>query len=482
MNIKNILTTILVASIGGIIAVFAYSFFTKNYENKTITVPQTNSQFIKTSLPLSDQSGNIDFTFAAEKSINAVVHVKTQYMLADKYSYGNSFFDFFFGERSYTQPPRPVLGSGSGVIISENGYIVTNNHVIEKSDNIEVILNDKRTYSAKLVGTDPTTDIALLKIDEKNLPSITYGNSDELKIGEWVLAVGNPFNLTSTVTAGIVSAKARNINILSKNFAIESFIQTDAVVNHGNSGGALVNTKGELVGINTAIASNTGSFTGYSFAIPVNIVKKIVADIIEFGEVQRAFIGASIMNIDAKLAEKLGLDKIEGIYVAEVNEGGAAMHAGIKKNDIIIKIEDIFVNNVPELLEQISKYRPGDKINITVKRNNKTKQYLVTLRNKLGNTKIVKTEVISVLGGNFEDITSKEKHRLQLNYGVKIVELGAGKLKNAGIKEGFIITRINRKPVYKVDNIKYILKNINGGVLIEGVYPNGTFAYYAFGM
>jgi len=345
-------------------------------------------------------------------------------------------------------------------------------------------LNDKRTFPAKIIGTDPTTDISLLKIDAENLLFISYGNSDDLKIGEWVLAVGNPFNLTSTVTAGIVSAKARNINILSQNFAIESFIQTDAAVNPGNSGGALVNTRGELVGINTAIASKTGSYIGYSFAIPVNIVKKIIADIIEFGEVQRAYIGISIQDIDADKAKELGLDKIVGVYVSGATEGGAAKEAGINEGDIITNIGQLPVNSVAELQEQVSKYRPGDKIDVSVVRQSKKKHFEVLLRNKNGNTSIVKTETneVSVLGCKLQDITPGDKRNLQIRGGEKIVEIGQGKLMKAGVRKGFIITSINRLAVYHVDDFINIINNTQGGVFIEGVYPNGLTAYYAFGL
>ncbi len=372
---KSFLKTFFTAIIGGLISIFVYNIL------EDLNIPIVEKSFVN-SINLSGTSS--DFTFAAEQSLSGVVHVKTKFQQKTKY-YSNPF-DFFFGDKIYEYTPPPVLSSGSGVIISKDGYIVTNNHVIDKSQEIEVVLNDKRSYHAKLIGTDPSTDLAVLKIDCKNLPLLSYGNSDELKVGEWVIAVGNPFNLTSTVTAGIVSAKARNINILSKRFAIESFIQTDAAVNPGNSGGALVNRKGELVGINTAIASKTGSYVGYSFAIPVSIVKKIVKDIIEFGKVQRAFLGINIIEINSENLESLGMDKIEGIYVSKVNENSGADKSGMKKGDIILKVENIIVNNKAQLLEQISKYRPADKINITVKSNGKLKKLTIILQNIDGNT------------------------------------------------------------------------------------------------
>ena len=475
MKAKSIILTILFSGITSAIVVF---LFIHNYQ-PVIIQPQSENYHAKLTNLLNSSSGeNVNFVLAANNSVQSVVHVKTQYK--QQMSSGN-VYDFFFGPGAYSNP-APVQASGSGVIISDDGYIVTNNHVISNADYIEVVLNDKRAYTAKLIGADPTTDIALLKIEEKELPFIQYGNSDVLQVGEWVLAVGNPFNLTSTVTAGIVSAKARNINILSKQFAIESFIQTDAAVNPGNSGGALVDSKGQLVGINTAIASNTGSFTGYSFAIPVNIVKKIIADLIEFGTVQRAYLGVSIVDLDNKLASEAGISKIEGVYVASLNEDGAATEAGLEKGDIITQVNDKTVNNVSELQEQVSMYRPGDKINITVKRNEKLKPFNITLRNKHGNTKIEKTATVSVLGAKFEEISINEKQKLRIKNGIKITDLGSGKLRAAGIKEGFIITSINRKFVYSLQDIEETLSNTKGGILIEGIYPNGMTAYYAFGM
>lgn len=475
MKTKGIIFSILISALTSAAVVV---LFLKSYQPVTIQSPTENYHAKLTNLLNSASGENINFVLAANNSVQSVVHVKTQY---NKQMASGNVYDFFFGPGMYSNP-QPVQASGSGVIISDDGYIVTNNHVIANADYIEVVLNDKRAFPAKLIGADPTTDIALLKIDEKELPFIQYGNSDDLQVGEWVLAVGNPFNLTSTVTAGIVSAKARNINILSKQFAIESFIQTDAAVNPGNSGGALVDSKGQLVGINTAIASNTGSFTGYSFAIPVNIVKKIIADLIEFGTVQRAYLGVSIVDIDNKLASDIGLSKIEGVYVAGLNDDGAATEAGLEKGDIITMVNDKPINNVSELQEQVSMYRPGDKINISVKRNDKLKPFNITLRNKHGNTKIETTANVSVLGAKFEEISNDEKQKLRIKNGIKITELGSGKLRAAGIKEGFIITSINRKFVYSLQDIEQTLGNTKGGILIEGIYPNGKTAYYAFGM
>jgi Do/DeqQ family serine protease len=386
--------------------------------------------------------------------------------------------------------PREQQSSGSGVIISADGYIVTNNHVIEQAEQIEVVLNDKRTFEATLVGADPNTDLALLKVEEKGLPFVAYGNSDDVKVGEWVLAVGNPFNLTSTVTAGIVSAKARNINIISGNGsgtgAVESFIQTDAAVNPGNSGGALVSTQGQLVGINTAIATQTGSFSGYSFAIPVNLVRKVVADLTEFGTVQRGYLGVNIRDVDASLAKEKGLGTLRGVYIDGLVEGSAAGEAGLEPGDVITGIGDLPVNNVPELQEQVNRFRPGDKLPLTYERNGKQRTASVTLKNKNNSTKLSKkddpADAVQSLGATFETLAGEDMKRLNINNGLKISKLDNGKLKSAGIREGFVITSIDKKPVSSPEQLKDVLENKKGGVLIEGVYPNGMRAYYAFGM
>ena len=355
--------------------------------------------------------------------------------------------------------------------------------MVDGAEKVEVTLNDNREFTAKVVGNDPSTDLALLKIEEKGLPILFYGNSDQLKIGEWVLAVGNPFNLTSTVTAGIVSAKARNIGILPDQYKIESFIQTDAAVNPGNSGGALVNTRGELVGINTAIASQTGSYSGYSFAIPVNLVKKVVDDLVEFGNVQRGFIGVSIRDIDSKLAIEKNIKETRGVYVAGLTIDGAAKSAGIEEGDIIVKIGENEVNSSPQLQEQIGQYRPGDKVRVVVLRDGNERVFSVVLRNKEGNTSIVKSEEnLNLLGATFENVARETTSKLGLEGGVRISKLMNGKLRSAGIKEGFIITSIDKKQIRTTNDISQALKTKQGGILIEGVYPNGTKAYYGFGI
>jgi serine protease Do len=485
MNAKSVFGRILFGFAGGLMALFVYAKFFD--QTKIIYAP--DQPMVRLAQLPSGGVAPVDFTYAAERTVHAVVHVKVTSMQRE--SSGNSFYDFFFGYRD--SKPEPVSGFGSGVIISNDGYIVTNNHVIDEADNISITLNDKRTYKAKLIGRDPDTDIAILKIDEKNLPFIPYGSSDDLKIGEWVLAVGNPYNLTSTVTAGIVSAKARNLSILSgggrggygndnnNNYGIESFIQTDAAVNPGNSGGALVNTRGELVGINTAIASPTGSYIGNSFAIPVTIVKKVAGDLIEYGKVQRALLGVSITDITSEIANKKGLDKIEGVLVSGIAEDGAAKLAGIQEGDIILSINKVDVNSTSELQEQISRYRPNDKVDVVISHENKRKQFTVTLRNMGGTTKIVTKESISsALGAQFAEVTPNELEKLGISSGVKILDPGKGRLREEGILKGFIITSINNKPVRSAEEVQRILSVIRGVVNIEGIYPNGVVASYAF--
>ncbi len=476
---------LLVAVLGSLISLGAFVMIQK-HSLKLQGIPQQSVP-----VRLASMSGEgpsmPDFITAANMTVHAVVHVKTEY--ARKNNYYDYFFNFhdFFGDNNGMREPAPLEGAGSGVIISPDGYIVTNNHVVQDATSIEVVLNDKRSYKGTVVGADPSTDLAVLRIDEKSLPYLAYGNSDDLQIGEWVLAVGNPFNLTSTVTAGIVSAKARNINILGspENPAIESFIQTDAAVNRGNSGGALVNTRGELIGINAAIASGNGYYAGYSFAIPVNIVKKVVGDLLDFGEVQRAFLGVNIREIDSKFAQEQGLKQLRGVYVADVLDDGAARNSGIQKGDIITSIEGVTVNSTSELLENVSRYRPGDKVSVSVNRNNDAKTFTVILKNKNGNTAVVKKEksdIVSMLGAKFENASPDLLNRLGIKNGVQVKNLGDGILRDAGIREGYVITEIDKKPIHSATDIESALTDKKGGVLIEGVYPNRTRAYYGFGL
>jgi serine protease Do len=487
-KIRKTIAFILIAGMGG----YAGSYVFNHSQQDTTGSVSLKNKIEQTTQPLKGRFASMaatetlpDFVKAADASIHAVVHVK----IYGTPSY-NPFADpwGFFGQQQQRSGQQQLFGTGSGVIVTSDGYIVTNNHVVNAEgapvDKVEVTLNNNRSYPAKVIGTDPATDLALLKINETNLPFISYGNSDELKVGEWVLAVGNPFNLTSTVTAGIVSAKARNIGMLgaTKN-NIESYIQTDAAVNQGNSGGALVNTRGELVGINSAIASPTGAYSGYAFAVPVNIVRKVMDDLAEFGTVQRGFIGVSIRDVDTKLAQEKGLKDIRGIYVAGLTEGGAAKQAGIKEGDVIIKVGDAEVNSMPELQEQVGRFRPGDKVGVTVNRDGKELLYLVTLRNFEGNTSVSRVNpTLSMLGGTFEEVSKNEKSNLGISGGVKISKLGSGKLRSIGIREGFIITSIDHKPVRSTGDVEAALRDKQGGVLIEGIYPNGMKSYYGFGM
>jgi Do/DeqQ family serine protease len=432
----------------------------------------------------------IDFTQASENTINSVVHVTTKVVQT---SFQRDIFQEFFygpgaGGREFKQYGS---GSGSGVIVSSEGYIVTNNHVIENASEIEVILNDNSKYSAKVVGTDPSTDIAILKIEGSGFQPIPLGNSDDLKIGEWVLAVGNPFNLTSTVTAGIVSAKARNINLLSDRtkqdvIPIESFIQTDAAVNPGNSGGALVNTKGELVGINTAIASQTGSYSGYSFAVPVNLVEKVMRDLIDYGIVQRGYLGVQINDITQEIKTKNNLPNTKGVFVAKVIEDGSADKAGLKDGDVILKIGTKEVNSVASLQEEIGKRRPGDKVSVTI-RNKKGEEEIkeLILRNKEGETKLISKEEISknaALGATFIELTDKEKKELNISYGVKVKSIQPGKLKSIGLTEGMVISKINNEPIESVEQLTTKLNGVNRGILLEIITESGQKDYRGFGL
>lgn len=485
---KKIVSSIFIAFLGGIAAIGANYFInsTHGQTGKEALIQSAREPNIH----LTNFTGgaanalNNDFTVAAEKSLNAVVHIKTQ---SEQNNLVYDPFAQFFGGSPRVEP-YIQQGSGSGVIISKDGYIVTNNHVIAGANKIEVTLNDKRIYTAEVVGADPATDIALLRINEKELPFLSYGNSDIIKVGEWVLAVGNPFNLNSTVTAGIISAKGRNHIIDGKKNPIESFLQTDAAVNPGNSGGALVNTSGDLVGINTAIASNNGAYQGYSFAVPVNIVKKVVGDLVEFGTVQRAYIGVAIRDIDAKFANDNNIKQLKGAYVTNLTLGGSAEEAGIEAGDVITAIQEVNIGSVSELHEQIAKYRPGDKVNVNLFRNNKEMNVMVTLKSLENTTSLVKrTERVKVnmnkLGVVLMEAEANELAKLKTANGVKISGLAAGsKLAGAGIKEGFIITSINKKKITTVKEAEDVLNELTGGVLIEGVYPNGMKAYYGFGL
>lgn len=492
-KILGLIIIIAVAALGGIMGVGIYDYGLSKYIKRSNPESFEEKQKVhftnhKGSFP-DEQLAGVNFVYASSIATPAVVHIKSivEQNVPQGYYFDpfRDFFGFPFNNQQQPQQPQQRFSSGSGVIISEDGYIVTNNHVIDQADEIEVVLNNKQTYIAKVIGTDHTTDLALLKIDGDNLSFLKFGNSDIIEVGEWALAVGNPFNLTSTVTAGIVSAKARSINILDDKYRIESFIQTDAVVNPGNSGGALININGELIGINTAIHSQTGSYIGYSFAIPVNIVKKVMDDLLKFGDVQRGFIGVSIKDIDAALAHELGLKEIKGVLIADITPDGSAKEAGIKPGDIILKVNDVPINSSSELQEQVGIFRPGDKITVLVLKDGKEKEIEMVLRNKEGTTTILKkedTEIIAVLGAEFEELKTNEKSKLGLNNGVKIKRLTDGKFRYTGIREGFIITHINKKPVDKPSDIVNLFERNKGNIVgIEGFYPDdGTKYYYGF--
>lgn len=442
----------------------------------------------------------VDLTYAAEKSLPSVVHIlstknsKVQTVEVESDPFSDFFSDpfGFFGnpqgnggkQRRSVRTPKQQ-GSGSGVIISADGYIVTNNHVVADADELTVTLNDNKEYSARIIGTDKASDLALIKIDGKNLPAITIANNDDIKVGEWVLAVGNPFNLTNTVTAGIVSAKARS---LYQN-GVESFIQTDAAINPGNSGGALVNTRGELIGINAMLYSQTGSFSGYGFAIPTSIMNKVVADLKQYGTVQRALIGIQGQDVknyvDAKKdkGEDIDLGTMEGIYVAKVTEESAAEEAGMKEGDVITAIDGKPVSKMAELQEVLAKKRPGDKVTVTYLRDKKKATKTVTLKNEKGNTQVVKKADLDVLGGNFRAITNAQKEQLNIGYGLEVLKVNSGKLKTAGITKGFIIQRVNDNAVKTIDDLQNAVKEASTSkdpvLYIQGVYPTGKKAYFA---
>lgn len=443
----------------------------------------------------------VDLTYAAEKSLPSVVHIlstknsKIQTVEVQSDPFSDFFSDpfGFFGnpnqgqdgkQRRSVRTPKQQ-GSGSGVIISTDGYIVTNNHVVADADELTVTLNDNKEYSARIIGTDKTTDLALIKIDAKNLPAITIANSENIKVGEWVLAVGNPFNLTNTVTAGIVSAKGRS---LYQN-GVESFIQTDAAINPGNSGGALVNTRGELIGINAMLYSQTGSFSGYGFAIPTSIMNKVVDDLKKYGTVQRAVIGIqgqdvkNYVDAQKEQGKDIDLGTMEGIYVAKIVEESSAEEAGLKVGDVITAIDGKEMNKMADLQEYLAKKRPGDKVSVSYLRDKKKASKTLTLKNEQGNTQVVKKADLDVLGGNFRTVTDSQKKQLNISYGLEVLKVNSGKFKDAGITKGFIIQRVNDNAVRTIEDLQNLVKEAstsrNPVLYIQGVYPTGKKAYFA---
>ena len=497
LNFKNVLAIIGISACTTLLSIWGYTSWNKSssFENNG-KLPANYASFTNGMTPAS----TVDFTPAANSASPAVVHIKTK-TNAKKVENGsqarprNPFFDFFgddnFGD--FFGGPRMIpeqRASGSGVLITADGYIVTNNHVVNGADEINVTLTNKKTYKAKVIGVDASSDLAVIKVEETGLPYLVYGNSDEVKLGQWVLAIGYPLSLDVTITAGIISAKNRSIDINSRQSdkPLESFLQTDAAVNQGNSGGALVNTAGELVGINSAIMSPTGSYAGYSYAIPVNIVKKVVTDIVKFGTVQRAYLGLSyakdglseeeIKKLESEL--KIKYKDGDGLLVTDVLEGGAAIAAGIKKGDIISKLNGVTIKTAPELQEQISRYKPGDKIAVVVKRGGKEMSFDVVLKAKLGNTDLTKSsKMAEKLGGKLENVDKATADKHDIDGGVIIKELGSGVLGKSRVEKGFVITSVNDEEVKTVEEFYEAVKKSNGSVKLGGFYP-GYYGNYAF--
>ena len=471
------------------------SVITTNLVNKnnTVYVPADNAPYTtvsQASMPTAGKMQPVDLTEAAEKTVHGVVHIKaTVKSRTQTYQEIPDIFDYMFGARPRQRQyqTQPQVGYGSGVILTKDGYIVTNNHVIEKADEIQVTLNDNRVFDATLVGADVNSDLALLKIEGDEFPVVPMGNSDDLKLGEWVLAVGNPFNLTSSVTAGVVSAKSRRIGIYDAEGSIESFIQTDAAINMGNSGGALVNVRGELVGINAALESPTGTYAGYGFAIPTTIVKKVVADLREYGSVQRAILGVIGRDLSSMLQLEENKNKdfgsIDGVYIVELTDGGGALAAGLEEGDVITAIDGKKVRTMTELQETVVQYRPGDKVTVTLLRNNKEKKIEVELKNSRGNTEIVKQADMEVLGAVFQDVPEQTRRQLNIGYGMQVSNVKNGLMKDEGIQKGYIILKINNKQIRSIEDIEQAYKEAVDSpdqvLFITGVYPSGRRANYA---
>ena len=486
-----------VAMSAGVAGVTSYAFMQKPEQNNVqefdeIFQPNPNTRLAALN---AVNAQPVDLTMAAENSVNAVVHIKsTQESKRQTVTVRDPFYEFFgdmFGNRGGQQrqieTPEKV-GFGSGVIISKDGYIVTNNHVIENADIISVKLNDGREFKGRIIGADASTDLALVKIEGENLPTIPVGDSDQLKIGEWVLAVGNPFNMTSTVTAGIVSAKARSLGVY--NNGVESFIQTDAAINQGNSGGALVNARGELVGINSVLYSPTGSYSGCGFAIPTSIMTKVIADLKQFGTVQRAWLGISGRPLDndgqtmdaemKKKAEELGAT--EGVWVGEIVENSSASGV-LEVDDVIIGIGGKRIKNFAGLQEELAKHRPGDKIKVKILRDKKEKTVEMVLKNKQGTTNVVKDNGMEILGAAFRELPDDMKQSLRLNYGIEVTGVTDGKMKEAGVRKGFIILKANGQSVKSVDQLEEIVKQASQStepvLFLNGIFPSGKRAYFA---
>lgn len=494
---NNILVTALVAAImASIISIAAYHFVFRE-QMKTVKVETASPAFQASYYASGNAAPDVpfDFSLAAEKVTPAVVHItNTQEAVVqnDQYEQIPEFFRDFFGDqfRGAPQQRGPRVGMGSGAIISEDGYIVTNNHVVADAAELDVLLTDNRRYRATVIGTDPTTDLALIKIDEEGLPYINFASSDDLKVGQWVMAAGNPLGiLNSTVTAGIISALGRNIGILQTEdrSAIESFIQTDAAVNQGNSGGPLVNINGDIIGINTAIVSPTGAYSGYAFAVPSNIVKKVVSDLKEYGTVQRGFLGVEIMEVNPTMAEERDLEVNRGVLVNSLVDNGSAKAAGIEEGDVITKVDDKNVYGSSDLLSYIGRKRPGDKVEVTVNRDGKEMTFNMTLKARDGSAELASRErnaALDELGAEFQEVSKEEAQKLNIPGGVKVTRTYPGKFRQQGIRPGFIITGIANLPIKSLDDLTKIVQEAEGGVLIQGIYPDepGEIKYYGVGL
>ncbi len=477
MKGKGLITTLLVALFGALAGLFIYTRFLDR--DKLVTGSEKEKQMIEENARYTSmvpQTGVNDFTFAAEQTVHGVVHVKTKTTVNSSYS--NPLYEFFYGPGA--SQPREVRGFGSGVIVTADGYIVTNNHVIEEADEVDVTLNDKRTFAAEVVGRDPSTDIAVLKVKATGLPYIRFGNSDAIRLGEWVLAVGNPFNLTSTVTAGIVSAKGRSLGLLDNQYRIESFIQTDAALNQGNSGGALVNVRGELIGISTAIISPSGAYAGNSFAVPTSIVKKVYEDLKEFGEVQRGLMGVNITDVTSEIADRENLKAIKGVYLTGVIEDGAAKAAGLEERDVIIAINGEPVETTADLQEKVGRYRPGDKLEVTYLRKGKESKKNVVLRNIEGGTGVVApgAQSSSVFGATFTPLTAGEKSQFKITDGVKITSISDGRFRDLGFSKGTVIVDVNGQKVNSGSDIRRATSEGKSLTSVEGFTPDGTYFKY----
>ena len=481
---KKYLVTVLISVAAAALTAFLFLRISSNngaagyvYGADSIT---TGGQPVYRTVNLS-QTEYPDFTFAAESAVEAVVYVKVTVKTSRQEEMMDPFFRFFFGDEGMGGS-QARQASGSGVIIREDGYIVTNNHVVENAEKVEVTLNNNKTYEATIVGTDPATDVALIKVEETGLPTVPFGNSDELRLGQWVLAIGSPYDLRSTITAGIVSAKGRQMQHSTRELKIESFIQTDAAVNPGNSGGALVNEKGELVGINTAIISQTGSYSGYSFAIPSNLVKKVIGDIIEFGSVKRALLGITMQEIDSKKAEELKLSSPEGVYIVEVSKGSAADKAGLKSGDVLVAVGSLNVKSMAEVQAQVASYRPGDKTKVKVVRDGKPLEFEVTFLSSDESVAQVSSDgSVSFYGATLKAADSKLLARLGLKRGVLIEEAGSGKMAQSGASDGFVILYVNDQPVSTPQDVVNIAKKAKRSVFFQGVTSSGREAYFGFG-